>query len=104
MRIEADLSEIEMKAVGNEDYRRDLHQAGFAVAAVLFARLDEAVRNGTIRVGDIVAWGPAPYGTQGLIVLALDEAGAAWCCSENGSYYTVRVEELRKPHAGKVTA
>lgn len=104
MRIEADLSEIEVHAVGNEAYRRDLQEKGFTIAAVLFARLDEAVRNATIRVGDIVAWGPAPYGAQGLIVLALDEAGAAWCCSENGSYHTVRVDELRKPHAGKVTA
>jgi hypothetical protein len=97
MRVEIDLTTVEHDAITTDWYRQGLVDAGFTVAALTLTKLDEAIRNATIRVGDIVSWGPQPYGANGLVVLALDDTGVAWCCSENGTYHTVLASELRKP-------
>ena len=97
MIVEIDVSQIERDAITNRTYIEQLIGNGYAIAAVVLAKLDQSIRNATIRVGDTVNWGPQPYGAVGLHVQAIDDDGVAWCRSENGTYHTVLVSELRKP-------
>lgn len=95
MRVELELSAIELEVVTSYAERQALRDAGMTIVAVLLARLDEAVRNATIRVGDTVSWGPPPYGADRLVVVAVD-GDIAWCRSDTGTYHTVLVAEIRK--------
>lgn len=96
MIVEVDLSEIEQHAVLSHEYRTDVLRSGHTVAALLLTKLADTLAHSSIGVGDIVAWGPRPYGATGLTVLAVD-GDIAWLRDRDGWYHHLPVAELRKP-------
>lgn len=101
MIVEIELSEIEKYAVLSHEYRHDVMRSGHTVAALILTKLADTVTHSDIRVGDIVAWGPRPYGATGLAVLAVD-GDIAWLRDRDGWYHHLPVSELRKPHPSEL--
>jgi len=90
--VQIGLSDYEQRLLRTADLAHQMLRDGATDAALLIYKITEALNRSDVKPGDTVNWGPAPYGTRGLKLLAV-HGEIGWLLGDSG-YVTLPVAEL----------